>query len=342
MSAYQSGLKPNQENLPRIPFAALEQAAEWFAVLRSGHVEEDERRRWQDWLAGDACNRDAWAQVEAISKGISVAAHAPLAASSALRAADRLGSRRKLLKTLALAALTAGVGWQLARRDDWSQTLAGLHADHRTGVGESRRVVLADGTRVWLNTDTALDDGFNANLRLLSLYRGEIMVDTHPDSWVPSRPFLVRSREGSMRALGTRFNVRQFDGRTLLSVSQGRVEITPLDPGAAPTVVEAGQEALFTRSEVTAVGALPPAHASWINGMLIAQDQPLGEFLGELARYRKGYLGCDPDIAGLRVVGGFPLRDTDQALAMLQAALPVQVRLILPWWVTVKARPQNS
>jgi len=342
MSAYLSGLKPNLENQPEIPFAALEQAAEWFAVLQSGRVGKDERRRWQDWLAADARHRDAWAQVEAISKGISIAAHAPLAADSALRAAGRLDSRRKMLKTLALTVLTAGMGWQLARRDEWSQVLAGLHADHRTAVGESRKVVLTDGTQVWLNTDTALDEGFDAGRRLLSLYCGEIMVDTHPDNQVPVRPFLVRSREGTMRALGTRFSVRQFDGRTLLSVSQGRVEITPLAPGAAPTVIEAGQEALFTRSEVTAAGALQPSRASWIHGMLIAQDRPLGEFLGELARYRKGYLGCDPDVAGLRVVGGFPLHDTDQALAMLQAALPVQVRWILPWWVAVKARPQHS
>ena len=42
-----------------IPYATLEQAAEWFAVFRSGRVEDDERRRWQDWLAADAGHRQA-------------------------------------------------------------------------------------------------------------------------------------------------------------------------------------------------------------------------------------------------------------------------------------------
>ena len=325
-----------------LPFATLEQAAEWFAVFRSGKVEDDERRRWQDWLASDAGNRQAWARVEAISQGVAIVREAPEAAGSALHAASQLRKRRKLIKTLMLTAATAGLGWQLARQEEVRAVIAGLGASHRTGVGESREVVLADGTRLWLNTDTAIDERFDAGLRLLVLHKGEVLIETHPDTRQPTRPFVVHSRQGRMRALGTRFAVRQFDGHTQLGVSQGRVEITPFAEAAPRRVIDAGQEVGFSRREISTPGALPAARQAWTQGMLIAEDMPLEQFLAELARYRHGHLGCDPAIAGLRVVGGFPLRDTGQALAMLEAALPVRARFVLPWWVTIEARRDEA
>lgn len=346
----QPSLNPSQDN-PRdirsdtpddtqgdIPYAALEQAAEWYAVLRAGDIDNAERERWRAWLAADAAHRLAWARVEAISDGFALAREAPEAAGSALDAARRLRGRRKLIKTMVLAAATAGLGWQTARRDPVRAVLAGLGASHRTGVGERREAVLADGTRLWLDTDTVVDARFDGALRLLVLHQGAILVDTHADDQRPPRPFVVRSREGAMRALGTRFAVRQLAGRTRLGVSEGRVEVTPVDAPSSPKVVAAGQETSFSPVEMSAPDPLAPTRDAWTRGTLVADDLPLERFLAELSRYRRGHLGCDPSIAGLRVVGGFPLGDTDRALAMLEAALPVRVRAVLPWWVTVEAR----
>lgn len=321
-----------------IPFATLEQAAEWYAVFRSCKVEQDERQRWQVWLAAAEGNRQAWARVEAISQGVSFAKDAPDAASSALHAANQLRKRRKMIKTLALGVLTGGLGWQLSRNEELRETMAGLGASHRTGVGESRRLLLADGTQLWLNTNTAVDERFTDQQRQLILHSGEIMIETHPDSWQPARPFVVRSRQGAMRALGTRFEVRQFDGHTHLGVSQGRVEVTPFAATGASKIIDAGREVRFSRRDIAPSSGLSPTRQSWTQGMLIAEDLPLAQFLDELSRYRHGHLGCDPAVADLRVVGGFPLRDTDQGLAMLEAALPVRAHAVLPWWITIKAR----
>ena len=335
-------MHPSHDTAQDIPFDTLEQAAEWFAVFRSGKVEDDERRRWQDWLASDAGNRRAWDRVEAISQGVSIAREAPEAATSALHAASQLRRRRKLIKTLVLTAATAGLAWQLSRQDEVRTTIAALGASHRTGVGESRNVVLADGTLLWLNTDTAVDERFDGELRLLMLHKGEVLIETRPDTQQPPRPFVVQSRHGGMRALGTRFAVRQFDGHTQVGVSQGRVEITPFDRDSPRRVIDAGQEVRFSQGDISAPSALPATRQAWTQGMLVAEDMPLEQFLAELARYRRGHLGCDPAIAGLRVVGGFPVRDTGQALAMLEAALPVRARFVLPWWVTVKARQDDT
>lgn len=322
-------------NTQDIPYATLEQAAEWYATFRSGVVDDDERRRWQDWLAQDAGNRQAWARVEAISQHVAIARQTPEASGAALHAASAQRQRRKLVKTLALAAITTGLGWQLARQEEVQVAFAGLGASHRIGVGEHGETVLADGTRLWLDSGTVLDQRFDDALRLMVLHQGEILLQSGQDA---RRPLVVRSRQGSMRALGTRFQVRQFDGSTRLGVSEGRVEVTPIDAPGPVLVVEAGQEVTFTRTGVSSPSALPAAREAWTRGMLIADDLPLQEFLAELSRYRHGFLGCDPAIARLRVVGAFPIHDTGQALAMLEAALPVRARQVLPWWVSVGPR----
>ena len=70
----------------------------------------------------------------------------------------------------------------------------------------------------------------------------------------------------------------------------------------------------------------------------MANDMRLGDFIGELASYRQGHLGIDPQVANLRVMGTYPLQDTDQVLAMLEQVLPVRVERRFAWWVNVVPR----
>lgn len=63
---------------------------------------------------------------------------------------------------------------------------------------------------------------------------------------------------------------------------------------------------------------------------------PLGDFIAELADHRRGHLAVNPLIASLRVMGTYPLNDTDQVLAMLESALPVRVSRRFDWWVTLE------
>lgn len=321
-------------------FATLEQAAEWFAVLRSGAVTDEERQQWHAWLDVREEHRLAWQKVEAISNGLSLPKAAPEAASAALSAA--VMQRRRTLKMLSLFAITGLVGYGVSRSSDVQAVLADLNADYRSAVGEIRNLTLADGSELWLNTNSSLDQQYDARIRRVTLRKGEVMIATHPDTQSPPRPFIVYSAEGSLRALGTRFSVRQLDGKTRLSVFEGRVEITPLDAQAGSRIIESGQQVDFNRSEVAPVSAVDQTQQAWSQGLLVADNMSLGDFIEELARYRSGYLACDPAVADLRVVGGFPLNQADQALAMLEASLPVKVHETFPWWVTVRARPSSA
>lgn len=128
-----------------------------------------------------------------------------------------------------------------------------------------------------------------------------------------------------------------LDGaETHVAVFGGAVEARPAS--GSILVLKAGQQTRFTAAALAAPEPADIAREAWSRGVLIARDVPLETLVRELGRYRVGHLGVAPEVAGLRVFGSFPLHDTDEALAMLSAALPVRVRRPLPWWVTLEAK----
>lgn len=317
---------------PAPDFDTLQQAAEWYAVLRDHDCTAADRQRWTRWVQAREAHRQAWSYVEQVSGRFDVLAGQAGAALGAgvLRAS---GQRRRRVLRLCLAWGAAGVaGLFTVRGTPWRSWHAGL----RTGVGEVREEILADGTHLWLDTDTAVEPRYDDHRRLLRLYAGEILVDTAADP--RQRPFLVCTDQGLLRALGTRFSVRCGPTDSTLDVFDGAVELSCADTGERRRVA-AGERAVFTRSGIAPAATADPARHAWARGVLLADSLPLADFLAELGRYRRGYLGCDPAVAGLRVMGNFPLADTDHALAMLEAVLPVKASRTLPWWVVVRAVP---
>ncbi len=215
----------------------------------------------------------------------------------------------------------------------WRVLTAGL----RTATGERRTVTLPDGGMLYLNTGSAVDVDYGSERRLLRLYQGEVLVQTAPDN-AGRRPFEVLTSDGSVRALGTRFSVRRDEDATRVAVFQDAVLLQPADPGAAPLRLSAGQQSLLTARAAAAPQPVLPSQAAWVDGRLVAIDQPLGDFIAELARYRSGSLTCDPAVAHLRLSGAFRLADTDAVLENVAASLPVALRTRTRYWVRVVPR----
>lgn len=317
---------------PHAPsFATLNQAAEWFALLRSGEASPADRSQWQAWLASSPEHREAWQRVERISGCFEPiqAMTEPRAAIGALGAA---GSRMRRRVVTSLATLAGGclLGWSAWRHGPLPELTAAWHADHRSASGEIREIALADGSRVWLASGSAIDEDFQGELRRLRLLAGEILVQTAADP----RAFVVDTPQGRLRALGTRFTARLDGSETLLAVYEGAVEIRTENGNVA--VVEAGSQRRFTATAIAGPDQADPAREAWAKGILIARDIPLAEVVGELRRYRGGWLGVAPEVANLPVFGSYPLNDPDRALNMLASVLPIRIRHTLPWWVSVE------
>ena len=317
----------------------LQQAAEWFALLCAETATDSERAAWRLWFEQSERHRRAWQLIEAAGRRfepLQANGNRKLATETLTALRGRRIGRRRALNLLALVA-----GGGMAAAGAWRYTAlptltSNLTADYRTGTGELRDIVLSDGTRLWLNTASAVNSDYRPAQRRLQLIAGEILIETGHDE-TAARPFVVDTAHGRLRALGTRFSVREYDDSTGVSVYDGAVEIS--HAGGAQ-VIEAGRQVRFTRAAVSASTAADPARQAWSGGVLLADDIALRDLLEELGRYRNGFIRVAPEVADLRVMGAFPLRDSERALAMLADALTVRVRRVLPWWISVEPRVQ--
>lgn len=308
----------------RLDYQVLQAAAQWFAVLQSESVSEDDRQAWRRWL-DEPANARAWQRVEQISGRFEPLASDPFGpqASALLQ---RQPNRRQAMKTLSVI-LGGGVLALAGGAMPWRSWTA----DQRTAVGEVRDWRLPDGSQLWLNTDSAMDVAFESGVRNLTLYRGEALIETRDEP----RPLVLRTGEGSIKTHdAARFSVLQRDGVTQLSVFDGAVEVRPA--AGRPRTATQGQEVGFDSHHVQPDRPVQPGRHAWTTGVLLADNLRLDAFVAELSRYRSGYLGCDPRIAGLRVVGAFPLADTERVLDVLASTLSLQVNRRMPWWVSLE------
>ncbi|WP_264312768.1 FecR domain-containing protein [Pseudomonas putida] len=303
----------------------LEAAARWYVELRCD-ADESTHAAHQRWLLSDPLHLQAWERLARLQGKFEHVA--PGIARPTLSSAR--AKRREVLKVMSIVLAAGGAGG-LA----WNQGgVARLMADQRTGVGERRLLRLQDGSRLQLNTATAVDIRYSAQWRALHLLGGEILVETARDA--QARAFIVHTEQGSIRALGTRFTVRSDADVTQVCVLEHAVEVRSAHSLAAVRV-EAGQQLSF-RADGT--GVVQPASAladAWTRDMLLVDNWRLADVVSELQRYRPGYLGCDEAVSELRLSGAFQLGNIDAALDNLTTTLPVRIRRFSRFWARVEA-----
>ncbi|MCY1426409.1 Protein FecR [compost metagenome] len=305
----------------------LEAAATWYVQLNAAPPSETEREAWRDWLAQSESHAQAWARVEKVQRQLGMLPQdVALPTLAGVRA-----RRRAVLKTLGVLLAAGATTWtvgELVPTQAWM-------AQYTTGKGKRRHLQLADGSQVDLNTNSALDVDFNGQMRLLTLHQGEALIQTAKDP--RGRPYVVHTPQGSVRALGTRFSVRSEGDRTEVCVMEHAVEVRSLHNPEQAIRLEAGQRIAFDSDRIDAPAPMPPGAGAWAQGMLTVIEWRLGDFITELNRYRPGFLRCASAVAGLRLSGGFRIDDTDTVLENLSASLPVKVRYLTRYWVSVES-----
>lgn len=298
-------------------------AAQWLALMESGSASEDDHQRLQQWRNSHGSHESAWQRAQALRQRF-----CDLPSALALATLDRpdAGRRAVLKRALGVAVLVPSA-WLLSRQlplDVW-------RADLHTGTGEQRRLPLADGSSLQLNSASAVN--LDLGTRHLSLVRGEVALK------VPGpAPLTLQAPYGQINVSRSEVCVRLNDGHCQVSVVSGAVQLQPLH--GPLLVLNAGQRVDLQASGAGPVSAFDPSVADWRSGVLTAQDQPLGDFLRELSRYRPGLLRWEPALEKLRVTGSFRLDNTDRVLALLAASLALEVHSRTRYWVTLAPRDQ--
>ncbi len=313
---------------------AVKQAIHWLLRLRNNHGNSRLNRQCEQWRAEHHEHELAWQRVQSLqaelSNNLRAVPGAHVALNTLENSAQGLG-RRQALKLLSGALLMGSAAWLAKDTSAWQQ----WSADYATATGERRGFQLPDGTRLELNTASAVDLDYTAQQRLIKLSRGEIIVSCGgADQGAPvDRPLRVENRHGTYEPLDARFILRQEHDCTRLSVTSGRVAI---HAGGTSIEARAGQSYLIDRRQVRPAPQLNMDAGAWVDGLIVTRNMPLGDFLAEVGRYRQGFLTCAAEVADLRLSGVFRLENTDKLLAVLPQTLPVQLRYRTRWWVTLE------
>jgi len=259
------------------------QARAWVARLASGEIDEAELAAFDAWRRipahgqAFARQRELWRALGSMRDAFESAPAPPAAAPRPAFAARPRRARRRLAAWgLASAACLAAI---VAA----APTLAlSLRADYRTGVAAAR-YTLADGSLLALDADSAVAVDFDGRARRIELLRGNAWFQVaHGDA----RPFRVDALGGSVRDIGTAFEVSRHATRVYTAVSEGLVEVD--SGGAAPVSVAAGHAASYAEGGApTAPQATATADiAGWRQGELAFDAVRADEALQRIARYR--------------------------------------------------------
>lgn len=303
------------------------EAARWFIRLQASDASAELQQACERWRAAAPDHERAWQLAEGFHARLQLI---PSDIGRATLGKPANTDRRRAIKTLALLIASVPAAALVQRSGTWQH----WRADQHTASGEQRELTLPDGTQLRLNTASAVDIDYDANLRRIRLVSGEIAITTAQDAL--GRPFRVETAQGAIVPIGTRFLVREYEGRSEVAVLEGAVKLSPALHG--PEVrLEAGQQTHFSATVVAPPTPLAPAASDWLRGVLKAERMTLARFAAELGRYRPGLLRCDPAVAHLQVSGAFQLHDTDLALQALTRVLPVQISYRTRYWVTIAA-----
>jgi transmembrane sensor len=297
-----------------IPKTIADEAARWFADRDSGLLEDE--RELAAWLAADPRHARAFAEMEAVWADVraSLTPQRHRHRRPSWRR-QRQGKPRRWVPVAVAASLAMLV---VGEAQDWPTR---LQSDAMTATGERRTVALPDGSRVQLNTASAIAVDYRGDRRVIRLLKGEASFTVAAD---PSRPFTVEAGGGGTTALGTRFLVRDLGEDTRVTVTQHSVRVAYPEEQTPHARIGEGQSLLYGpgRGLGTAMRVNAADAEAWTQGVLVFENRPLSEVVAELGRYHPGYVRLiGAEVQSRRVSGVFSIDDPVSSFAKLQRSL---------------------
>lgn len=182
-----------------------------------------------------------------------------------------------LLRYAAVIVATAGLTLFVVSRVNRPQP---SYATITTQKGQVAQCTLPDGSKVWLNTETKLTFSTQKDQRNVTV-SGEALFDVKHDT---AHPFIVKSRSGSVRVLGTKFMVTDYSSEPYsVMLERGKVEVNSTIEGIKPVVLSPGQRAELKGTQFM-VTPSQDGESSWTNGILTFTNEPLEDIVRVIER----------------------------------------------------------
>lgn len=260
------------------------EALDWFVRLQAGEGDARIVREFRAWIEGDAGRAAAFEKVAATWGAPELLLATRNVAEATGFSTPRPKSRRRSLVKKAAAVTTAVIlAFGLAHL---SELTVRFRADYVTAAGEQRAVVLPDGSKMTLNTETAVALDFSRGRRGVTILQGEVYFDVLPGQ---NLKFEVVGQFGQVEVKGTAFSVRLDDKEDSVVLSRGSVDVARRAQSRDHTVLAPGEMVSVTATSVLPVTRVDTGRSlAWLEGRISFYDQPLGRILNDIRRYYPG------------------------------------------------------
>ena len=337
-----------------------QQAIDWLVRLRSDDLSDGEMYAFADWLSQDHIHSEAFATAEKLFNDMVNAAKSPAPIAETPTEANEAQKTPSVNSVIKQEQLSCRLPPK--RRTRWMTTSLGLAAawlfavvlviprqshmldhylsDYHTETGELREIKLADGSRLLLNTNSAVSVDFKGPIRRITLHHGQANFTVAKDA---QRPFEVESGGLIVRALGTVFEVYNANSSEISVTVQEHAVSASIHEGAQATGqhlasvnVQQGQQLRYRPGgELNQPEPVELNQASaWQQHRLFINDRPLSELIAELDRYRIGRVFLsDEKLKNLRISGVFSLDKPDDVLNSVRKVLALKETRLGSWWV---------
>jgi transmembrane sensor len=333
---------------PQRASAIRDQAADWLLACQEG-LNAVQMRQFARWLATSPEHLAEYHAMQRLDRDL------PLALNSAASAADLLERVRvaedgqdrvvqvaradhgghairyrnpplALAAALAVMAVALAVLWP--RLTDWFAPQA--HELRFTAAhGQLLTQRLEDGTVLHLDTDSAVVVRYSTKGRQVQLQRGRATFEVEHDA---ARPFEVFAGAARMVDVGTKFDVYLLPDATLVTVIEGRVEVSELSAqGASGSVLlGAGQQIRVAAGESLAGPTAVDTGkvTAYLRRTIIFEHQPLAAVAEEFNRYSLVPISItSPELGRVTITGSLAVDDLDSFIAYLRAMDGVHVEI---------------
>lgn len=309
-------MKQNPLNVVEDADPIRTQAAAWFARLHDDELSEAEQDEHQAWLDADPAHRQAHEHIERTWRMLSDfsampeigqrLAAIPAATPQPAPQLRRRPARARWLLACAAAMTAVVIGWRLLVPAPASELR------YASAVGEHRSITLEDGTQLELDTGTQVRVRYSTQQRRISLDQGRAFFKVAPDT---ARPLTVDTAQGSVRAVGTEFEVYRRADALDVTLFEGKVQLRAAaadDSTAALATLIPGQRAHMAAGQRLQVQTFQGGSApAWLQGQLVFNDLPLRLAVEEFNRYGGPPLRVgDANLGELRISGVFRSNDS--------------------------------
>lgn len=341
------------------------EACAWIAQLESESMKSDDLAAFKEWVQRSPAHLREIKRLAKLSSELNVLTDMALPLKVAAEQRRRvsildLKVRRPNLQYLTgiiclVAVFFVGSYWL-----DNSSVSVSEPILYTTEIGGHREILLSDGTRLNLNTDSEIEVDYSLERRKVRLLKGEAFFEVAHNA---NRPFIVYAAETSVRAVGTAFVVHLMPKKFEVTVTEGKVELSQsvlneqvvkdsenrladslrdrqeaTSTKEVPIYLEAGEKVVFDKSDqiylqeelVETVSEREIKRMlSWQDGLLDFSETPLIEVINDLRRYTPMIIEIsDPELRNLKFGGLFRTDELQALFNALETTFDIKVERV--------------